>query len=59
MYKDDRKHEVIYQGKDRKRASKIKCTDRDYCVHDMVDVAHKDIKNYCDTNQFSSLPFFR
>ena len=57
MSKDDRKHGVIDQGKDRKISSKIKCTDIEYHVQDNADIAHKDVKNYCDTNQFPSLPF--
>ena len=58
MSKDHRKHGVIYQVKYRKRASKIKWTDREYHVQDNADVAHKDVKMYCDTNQFPVLPFF-
>ena len=53
-----RKHEVIDKGKDRKRASKIKWTDREYYVQDNADVAHKYVKMYCDTNQFLALPFY-
>ena len=52
-----RKHEVIYQGKYIKRASKRKCTGIEYRVQDNSDVAHKDVKMYCDTNQFPELPF--
>ena len=52
-----RKHGVIAQGKDRKRASKRKWTDIEYHVQDNADVAHKDVKKYCDTNQSPSLPF--
>ena len=51
------KHGVIDQGKDRKIASKIKWTDREYHVQDNADVAHKDVKMYCYTNQFPELPF--
>ena len=36
-----RKHGVIDEGKDRKRASKRKYTERDYHVQDNADVAHK------------------
>ena len=57
MYKDDRKHGVIDQGGDRKRASKRKWTDREYHVQDNADVAHKDMKMYCDTNQPPILTF--
>ena len=49
---DDRKHGVISQGKDRKRASKRKSTYREYHVQDNADVAHKYVNMYCDTNQF-------
>ena len=48
---DDRKHGVINQGKDRKRASKTEWTDREYHVQDNADVAHKYMNMYCDTNQ--------
>ena len=37
----------------RKRASKIKWTDREYHVQYNADVAHKDVKMYCDTNELS------
>ena len=57
MYKDHHKHEVIGHGKYRKIASKRKWTDREYYVQDNSDVAHKDVKIYCDTNQFPALPF--
>ena len=57
LSKDDRKHGVVDQGKDRKRASKIKWTDREFCVQGDADVAHKDVKHYCDANQFPTLPF--
>ena len=32
-------------------------TDRDYHFQDNADVSHKDMKIYCDTNQFPALPF--
>ena len=57
LSKEHRKHRVIYQGKYRKRASKRKWTDREYHVQDNADAAHKDVKMYCDTNQFPALPF--
>ena len=57
LSKNDRKHGVIDQGKDRKKASKRKCIDRQYRLQDNSDVAHKDVKMYCDTNQFPALPF--
>ena len=57
LSKEHRKHGVIDQGKYRKRASKIKCTDREYHVQDNYDVAHKYLKMYCDTNQLPALLF--
>ena len=57
MSMDRRKHEAIDQGKYGKRASERKWIDREYHVQDNADVAHKDVKMYCDTNQFSELPF--
>ena len=39
------------------RASKLKFTDREYHIQDNADVAHKDVKMYCDKNQFPALPF--
>ena len=53
-----RKNGVIDQGKDRKRSSKRKWTDREYHVQDNADVAHKYVKMYCGTNQLPTLPFF-
>ena len=57
MSKEHRKHGVMDRVKYRKRASKIKCTDIEYHVRDNADVSHKDVKMYCDTNQFPVLPF--
>ena len=57
LSKEHRKHGVTDQGKYRKRSSKRKCTDIEYHVQDNTDFAHKDVKMYCDTNQFPSLPF--
>ena len=34
-----------------------KWTDRKYHVQDNAAVAHKDVKDYCNTNQFSALTF--
>ena len=55
--KEHCKHGVIDQGKYRKISSKIKWTDREYHVKENADVARKDVKIYCDTNQFPILPF--
>ena len=38
-------------------SSKIKWIDRECHVQDNADVSHKDVKMYCDTNQFPTLPF--
>ena len=56
--KEHRKHGVINQENIEKISSKIKWTDREYNVQDNADVAYKDMKMYCDTNQFLKLPFF-
>ena len=40
-----------------KVSTKIKWTDREYHVQDNDDVAHKDVKNYCDTNLFPEFSF--
>ena len=55
---DHRKHGVIDQVKYRKRASKIKWTDREYHVQDNADVSQKYVRMYCDTRKSPSLPFF-
>ena len=57
LSKEHRKHRVIDQWENRKRASKRKCTDREYHVQNNADVAHKDVKIYCDTKQFPALTF--
>ena len=57
QYSDNSRHGVIGQGKDRKRDSKRKWTDRDYHVQDNANVAQKDVKMYCDTNQLPEFPF--
>ena len=48
--KDDRKHEVIDQGKYRKISSKIKWTDIEYHVQDNSYAAYNYVKFYFDTN---------
>ena len=50
LSKEHRKHGVIDQGKYRKRVIKRKWTDIEYHVQDNVDVLHKYVKMYCDTN---------
>ena len=57
LSKDHCKHGVIDQGTYGKRSSKRKWTDIEYHVQDNYDVAHKDVKMYCDTKQFPALPF--
>ena len=54
---EHRKNGVIGQGKSRKRYMNRKCTEREYHVQDNADVEHKDVKMYCNTNQFPTLPF--
>ena len=49
--------ESLIRKKKEKRSSKIKWTDIKYRVQDNADVSHKDVKMYCDTNQFLALPF--
>ena len=41
----------------RNRTSKRKWIDREYHAQDNADVSHKDVKMYCDTNQFPALKF--
>ena len=35
----------------------IKCTCRQHHVHDNSDIAHQDVKIYCNTSQFPALSF--
>ena len=42
---------VIDQGKYKKQFMERKWTDRQYHVQDNSDVAHQDVKMYCNTNQ--------
>ena len=53
--KNHRKDGVIDQGK--KKFTERKWTDREYHVQDNADVEHKDVKMYCNTNQFPELSF--
>ena len=39
------------------KSSKRKFIEREYHVQDNADVAHKNVKIYCNKNQFPSLPF--
>ena len=51
------KNGVIYQGKSGKRFMNRKWTERKYHIQDNADVELKDVKMYCNTNQFPKLPF--
>ena len=42
----------------KKRFIEVKWTDRKYHVQDNSDVELKDVKMYCNTNQFPELSFF-
>ena len=57
MSKEHSKNVVIDEVKYSKRSRKIKWTDREYHIEDNADVSNKDVKLYCDTNQFPTLPF--
>ena len=57
MTKEHRKNGVIDQGKNNRQFMERKWTYRQYHVQDNVNVAHKDVKIYCNTNQFPALPF--
>ena len=50
MTKEHRKNGVFDQGKKNKRFMERKWTDRQYHVQDNDDVAHQDVRIYCNTN---------
>ena len=54
---EHRKNGAIDQGKSRKRFMEIKWTEGKYHVQDNASVELKDVKMYCNTNKFPSLPF--
>ena len=54
---EQRKNGVIDLGKSRKRFMNRKWTERKYNVQDNADIELKDVKMYCNTNQFPTLPF--
>ena len=54
---EHRKNVVIDQGKSRKRFMERKWIERNYHVQDNASVELKDVKMYCNTNQFPALPF--
>ena len=47
----------LIRGKYNKGFMERKCTDRQYHVQDNADVAHQDVRMYCNTNKFPELPF--
>ena len=57
LYKEHLEHRLIDQGKYRKKSIKRKWIEREYYVQDNAHVAQKDVKIYCDTNQFPGSPF--
>ena len=57
MTKEHFKNGLSDQGKNNKRLMERKWTDRQYHVQDDSDVAHQNVRIYCNTNQFPSLPF--
>ena len=54
---EHRKNGAIDQGKSRKRSMERKCIERKYNVQDNAVVELKDVKMYCNTNQFPELLF--
>ena len=54
---EHRQNSVIDQGKSRKIFMKRKWTERKYYVQDNASVELKDVKTYCNKNQFPALPF--
>ena len=57
MEGEHHKNGVIDQGKSRKIFMNRKLTERKYHVQDNADVEIKDVKMYCNTNQFPALTF--
>ena len=54
---EHRQNGVIDQGKSRKIFMKRKWTEIKYHVQDNSSVELKDVKMYCNANQFPTLPF--
>ena len=54
---EHRQNGVIDQEKSRKGLIFKKWTERKYHVQDNASVELRDVKMYCNTNQFSALPF--
>ena len=57
LTKEHRKNGVFDQVKNNKQFMEIKWIDRQYHVKDNYDIAHQDVRMYCNTNQLISLPF--
>ena len=57
LTKEHLKNGVIDQCKNNKTFMERKLIVRQYHVQDNYDVAHKDVRMYCNTNQFPSLAF--
>ena len=57
MEGEHRQNGFIDQVKSRKILMKIKWTERKYHVQDNASVELKDVKIYCNMNQFTALPF--
>ena len=54
---EHRQNGAIYQGKPRKRFMERKWTEIKYHVQENASVELKDVKMYCNKNQFPELPF--
>ena len=57
LEEEHRQNGVIDQGKSRKLFMERKWTERKYHVQDNTSVELKDVKMYCNKNQFPVLPF--
>ena len=58
LTKNHHKNGVIDHGKPEKRFMERKWTDIKYHVQDNSDVEQKDVKIYCNTNQFPEFEFY-
>ena len=57
LEEEHRQNGATDQGKPRKISMKRKWTERKYHVQDNASLEIKDVKMYCNTNQFPTLPF--
>ena len=57
LEEENRRNGAINQGKSRKIFIERKCIERKYHAQDNDAVELKDVKIYCNTNKFPSLPF--